>query len=599
MPILQNNDKANNPRVNFRAVMFPKRSEVRSYNIAAFDTETIGDDNYFLMGSVISDKGLKVFWDQAAMIKYLLGNDLIGYRIFATNLEFDIFALFPDHVYDPEHFLLNYRKSRLISVKAGFRYKTKTGFKWSKQRLFLDTLNFSQASVKTLGNILKLPKLPQPKCWLRPPIDWEEAFEMERYNIRDTEITYKYALWLSDTLKRLNINLCQTIAASSIWGWRRNFQDRDLYQPTIRIMEDQLLAYYGGRTEIFKRGRLPPGKTYRLYDVNSMYAKAMLNIYPDTKSLIISRSPTIAQIWKYEGILKCRVTTPKDLYYPLLPKRHNKKLIFPLGSWIGSYAIPEIRAALDLGYKIEPISAYFYHRSYHPFKRFVQKFYKLRLTDPANSPIYKIVSNSLYGKFAQKWDSEITYSMLDDLDRIPPGFIKSIGDYALIETPGLPAEFVNPIFSIYTTAYARLILYDYITRYKAIYCDTDSIITDKRVNTGKSLGMMKLEKTIKEGWLIKPKLYFLSPTEGDDYVKAKGLRLKGKADFFQLLHDRKSSYMKITKWKQSIRQHKKARKVLFSYQETKQLEMEDNKRIWKQPLDLLSLGDSKPRKVNE
>lgn len=600
MPIMHNKDIVNKPPVNFRAIMYNRNLKLAAFKIAAVDIETYGKDNKFLMGSVISDLGVYVTWKQSELIAYLLGNQLIGYRIFATNLEFDIFAAFPKHIYDFEHFKLNYRKSRLISVKAGYRYEKKEGgYKWAKTRLFLDTLNFHQASVARLGQIVGLPKLAQPACFLRKPKNKAEADEMQAYNIRDTQITYKFALWLNSMLNTLNINLCQTIAASSLWGWRANYQDRDLYQPTIPIMENMLQAYYGGRTEVFKRGKLPKNKTFRLYDINSMYAKAMLNRFPDTKSLFVSRQPTLAQIWKYEGVVKCQVETPKDMYYPLLPKRHDTKLIFPLGKWTAWYSIPELRAALKLGYKITPLFAYFYNKTYRPFSEFVKFFYKKRLSDPKNSLVYKIISNSLYGKFAQKWDTETEYTLLDDLPRLPSGFVKSIGDYAIIEKPGTPAEFVNPIFSIYTTAYARILLYEYLTKYEAVYCDTDSIITHRRVKTGTALGQMKLEKTIKEGWIIKPKLYYLSPTEGADYIRAKGLRLKTKQEFFGLLHDKQSSYTKITKFKQSIRQSNKRRAVLSTYTEIKKLKLDDNKRDWAQGLDFVSLGDSKPLRVWE
>ena len=74
-----------------------KISKITHRRIASFDIETYSDKNLFLMGSVYSDKGCFVFWDCEKMIKYIL-RDLKGYWIYATNLDFDFFALFENYL---------------------------------------------------------------------------------------------------------------------------------------------------------------------------------------------------------------------------------------------------------------------------------------------------------------------------------------------------------------------------------------------------------------------------------------------------------------------------------------------------------------------
>jgi hypothetical protein len=115
------------------------------------------------------------------------------------------------------------------------------------------------------------------------------------------------------------------------------------------------------------------------------------------------------------------------------------------------------------------------------------------------------MTNSLYGKFASK-DKLLTISK--DREFV----IKSA------------SRFSNVIWSAYVTAYARLVLLDYLRKAGEVYyCDTDSVFTPNKMETSTALGAMKLEGVYKRSEFFGNKVYVV-----DDTYRAKGVPRKRK-----------------------------------------------------------------------
>ena len=160
-----------------------------------------------------------------------------------------------------------------------------------------------------------------------------------------------------------------------------------------------------------------------------------------------------------------------------------------------------------------------------------------------------------------------------------------------------PPEFIQPIWSIYTTAYGRLLLYSAFEKVgfdNVYYCDTDSIITSKKMKEGEKLGELKLECMIKKGLIIKPKFY-----EIDGNVKAKGLRGFDKLDnLLKLIEEKTYSNIKFCKLKETLRRKENLR-VNQVLKVTKKISFEDNKRDWNNlKFSVHELHDSNPLKVD-
>lgn len=565
---------------------------IKRKNIFAFDIETYGDKNKFLMGSIYGydvEAGITrpfVFWDKLEMLGHMRKrkDDFKDSFIFATNLEFDIFALVSDTEYI-ENISPLFRKSQLISAKLRI-----DGTHKNNVLRFVDSMNYAPFGVEKLGKIIGINKLPHPRCLGKRPRDREEALELERYNINDSLITYKAACFFQDSFNYLGAEMKQTIAATGLNLFQRKFLDEPFMSPHKNYLDMMFQGYYGGRTEIFKRGLV---KKLKYYDVNALYPFVMQREYPHPNKFYHKACIDKIDIVENEGI--CRVKMLSPCYYiPYLPYRIEHKLIFPSGRLDGWYTFFEIRKAIELGYNIEKLhDGIIYPKTFSPFKEYVNYLYKKRLEfQKENNPmetVAKLLSNSLYGKFGQKeiedikyvHENKVTKEMLDKNE------FEHIGEFFAIKSNKLRyARYVNPIFSMYTTAYARDHLYTLFSKsFKDIYyCDTDSLMTRKDYDTDDKLGSLKLVETMPEAVLVKPKFY-LTPKG----AKCKGVRRLDEKEFYNLLLTKSVSNIKFSKFKESLRRG-------LSYNEKieviKELDIEDNKRIWEGKFNIEEVQDS-------
>lgn len=560
-----------------RNILFPCNTQVgRLKKLWGFDIETYGRYNKFLMCSIVGDDDIKkIFWDKYMFIEFLKENISIfrhGY-ITATNLGFDLMGVITEtELFDK--FFPVIRGSSMVYVKIPID-------KYRKLR-FIDTMNFLPFSVEKWGNILKIPKLEKPRCFKRKPATQEEIEELERYNLQDSFITYSAIKFLQSGFYNIGAKLKITVASTALDLYKRRFLNQPLLQPDIDILRYSYNAYYGGRTEIIKRGYV---KNLNYYDVNSLYPSVMLNDYPDPNSLFMIDNPKRQDIFDYEGIADVKVISPES-YIPYLPYRYvdknkQKKLIFPTGIFRGYYTFFELRRAVLLGYRIKEIySAIGYSKKDFFFKDYVTTLYKKR-QEYYGTPIellYKLCLNSLYGKFGQKIDDkqEIIHLNNVTMDMInnAKDFFQS-GDFLVFnKKANRISSFINPIFSIYTTAYARDVLYNLMQKdvSSIYYYDTDSLITSKEYDISMKLGELKKEFDIKEGILIKPKMYMIN-----DKPTCKGLRLNDKDDFMKILKDKRFNVTRFVKFKEANKRRLRYNEII---EFEKILDLEDNKRVW-------------------
>ena len=78
-----------------------------------------------------------------------------------------------------------------------------------------------------------------------------------------------------------------------------------------------------------------------------------------------------------------------DTYVPLLPVRHDNKLIFPIGLIKGYYTHLELREAQKHGFTINKLgNGVIYTKTFKLFKSFVIDKYKTRLEQKANKDLF-------------------------------------------------------------------------------------------------------------------------------------------------------------------------------------------------------------------
>jgi len=531
--------------------------------ILSFDVETFGNENKFYMGSTYDGNNIKVFYDKEDMKKELLKTKYSDYKIFATNLEFDINALYQPFDGNWERFLVN---GRYITVK--YRTYKKDDY-IDRTWLFLDTLTVAPMSVEQMGYTIGLPKLDKPSCLGEIPKDIFEKNELEKYNIRDTMITYNFMKFFNEALNKLGGRLQNTIAGCSMDIFRRKYMKHRLLQPDRDMILRMHEGYYGGRVEVFQIGY---DTNKRYYDINSLYPFVMRNLFPDTNTIRFSDNPN-ERLLEYEGMSYVTMSCP-DIEYPYLPVRRDK-VIFPIGNIEGVYTHFEIRNALLLGYELLNMKwSIYYLKNIYLFDEFCNDLYSKRMEFASNKDVgmkyvTKILMNSLYGRFGLNIENKNVGLLKTipnnwtgkDVCKLPSDTViiwdeNDNGYYSekISRDEKIPA-YVNPIISVYVTAYARNELYKLITKSKPIYCDTDSVVTDKILDTSKKLGGLKKEYDIDECWFLFPKAYRLIGKNEDgtpiDLVKWKGIPRSMRMDFWN--NGFEVTFDKIIKTKEGLR----------------------------------------------
>lgn len=337
--------------------------------------------------------------------------------------------------------------------------------------------------------------------------------------MNDCKATFYLGKFIQDFYyNECRIPLQLTVGASALRIFQQHFFE-DYFLRTddnLSIFERQ--SYYGGRTELFRKGKY---KTYN-YDVNSMYLSIMRDcLIPDvsTSKYIENGKNYIKYFNKYLGIYHVTVKAPDNLYIPLLPVRHDKKLKFPLGTFTGVWTSAELQKAVSIGYKILKCYSFIYYKQSKPYFRDFANFvwerrshYK-KLGNKGMDLMIKKIGNSLYGKFAQRNASDY-FGRIADADSLPEKceIFEFHGEiWVRIKGDLVPATFEFPAISSFITSYARLKLYEGIesNMNEMLYCDTDSLkltAEAKGIKIGSDLGEFGFEG-VHEYEFFRPKFY--------------------------------------------------------------------------------------------
>lgn len=246
------------------------------------------------------------------------------------------------------------------------------------------------------------------------------------------------------------------------------------------------------------------------------------------------------------GFIEAYVTCPSTIDRPFLPYRDkNNTLIFPTGSFIGVYYSEELKYARSLGYTVLPLSGYLFENLMESsFVSFVSSLSESRQKskesgNEALDYIYKILMNSLYGRFGINQKSTVTdvctkgrkdfYVKNTELLYADPLNDKY---YVVSYLSSGRSDYWNPPrisavqLSAAITACARIYMYPYISRKDCYYTDTDSVVLSEPLPSeevhSSLLGKLKLEHKIKNALFLAPKSYYFETEEGVKVTKHKG-----------------------------------------------------------------------------
>lgn len=154
--------------------------------------------------------------------------------------------------------------------------------------------------------------------------------KFKQYAIQDSQALFKslvkaQKIYLTD----YNVDITSILSTStlSLKIFRQHFLDVDI--PILKGTDDHFIrqGYFGGHTDYYK-GYIC--KCY-YYDVNSLYPFAMCKPMPH-KLVTKYNDMTDIKLENFFGFCLAEITTPKNILKPLLPYKHEGKVIYPTGT---------------------------------------------------------------------------------------------------------------------------------------------------------------------------------------------------------------------------------------------------------------------------
>jgi hypothetical protein len=365
-------------------------------------------------------------------------------------------------------------------------------------------------------------------------IDFEtdDFRKLVEYNELDCKILWRAIDAFETAILGMGGELCMTLASCAMNLFRRKFLTRSI-ETNSDVNLSARLSYFGSRVEVFEREAM--GGYY--FDINSSFPAAMIEPCPGAYIGSTRRLPT-----KNGALFLARIDVEvPETYFPTLPLRHEGSVFFPVGKWQGWFNETDCRLLESRGGKIHRVYEVNHFSPFTDLAEYATTLYDLRKqgTTEFENVIYKLLLNSLYGKFAENplKQSLLVNPPFTTCPHWPPHPRKLDtprestcmtqlvpGVWLMEDEAEIPHEHV-PISS-HITALARANLYGHMEKCSRFYyCDTDGFATNEgNIPTSDKLGGLKLEIRFDSAEFLSPKVYRI-----DDKVKAKGMSLLDKS----------------------------------------------------------------------
>ena len=496
-------------------------------------------------------------------------------------------------------------------VKKGETYYTKSGKKkYHYHRiLFLDTMNYFKTSVAKLGKTLGVHKLSEELEMNLDKYDfmyyvqkygWEK---LKEYNKRDVEILFLAMRYLIQKIViPYGARFAYTVAGLAFNVFRNMNKERIRIHASPWLDKFEEKSYFGGRTEAFYIG-LKDEPFYKL-DVNSLYPSVMINnLYP-VEFMYKLENPTQEQLNRiWESYKRGSIVYIADALInteePKYPYKYNGKLVFPVGRFRGIYCSPEL--PLDSP-DIEKVFRIAVYRAKPIFRDYISYFYELRKKakkekDEVLNYFYKLLMNSLYGKFGERREVEvrapeydvenITYAVLTEDDGTKIRIVDGEA-YVILGQEVAPNAFVA--IASFVTSYARALMWKYLSiagLENVLYMDTDSIfaleegfrrLKDANLVDDYELGKLKLEGVYDGIAIYAPKDYeLLVKDETFGWYVVEEEKHKGVPKKSKRLDEKTYKTKKILGYREAYKRF--GRPTLFQQTYIKELKRKYDKRI--------------------
>lgn len=235
---------------------------------------------------------------------------------------------------------------------------------------------------------------------------WNLKEECIKYCIRDCEIVEEMLKRIFDDKKLRKDIKGRSISGLALEVFKKDF-NKEKIETKLRKDEDELIrkGYFGGRCEVF--GNNKEDEKIFHFDFTGMYSSVMEEEFCFGK-IKIKKDPKEDKIEEW-GFYEVTVES-KEMHIPILPvKSDDGKLIFPNGTWRGTYWYEELKLFEEEGGIIKKIhNKITFERKGKPFTEFIKYFRKMRKKSEFDDVFWKLFLNSIYGRMGMNESKEKT-----------------------------------------------------------------------------------------------------------------------------------------------------------------------------------------------
>lgn len=373
--------------------------------------------------------------------------------------------------------------------------------------------------------------------------------ELEIYCGRDCYLLFSSLYLFFDViLKEFGIRNFLTLPSLALNIYKKHYVSEDLFSSSMKKNFFEKDYYFGGHTEKFIND-VYYFKNVNYYDVNSLYPSVMRDLkFGISEPIFIS--PSVENLYDLDSRDVCfysEISIDVDCEaLRFFVKREGSGNYYKFG--ICRYKISEVsfRFLVENGYVckiLEVHSLLYYDDSKYIFRKYVDDLFVYRKKNNAFNTIFKLLLNSLYGKFGQKEDIvniEINPVdvCLDSCDK----FVQYNNNVVVFNDDFLVGKQLLTLrkdLAGKITEGARVLMHRFRhvcveEGFEPIYQDTDSVMVRgsledndrlRKYLCNKTLGLFKRENDKPlYGYIVGQKIYALKNEFGESFGASKGVK---------------------------------------------------------------------------
>lgn len=285
------------------------------------------------------------------------------------------------------------------------------------QVFIIDGYSWFRTSLARAAELIcpELPKLEMPEGLgtkkFKPSDDKFVAYAM-----RDAEVSYHVGRAIDDMHLEFDLRQSVSVAdmASRIFTQHYISDSHPIHNTGPRIIEGAVKSYHGGKNNVVS-GACPAWHSHvDAWDLSSAYPHAMTQLPAFSKPNLFAASRVFGKTTRKfpEHGIYCISGSVPECDWPVIFDHSFNPISGSFENiWVTGYELNEARRSDEI--RLSKVFGHVYDSDRDPvtetaFQRYVEDFYRLKseATDEVRRYLYKVLLNSLYGKFIQSREVE-------------------------------------------------------------------------------------------------------------------------------------------------------------------------------------------------